>query len=140
MKEDTSTATRSHRAGRASFAGRERRGRGSQNSNLGNGNALHSRYGKAVLRLLFFHFNAQRFQELQVLVADFELKIARRGRGDERRFLRIALARLADANGGLKHKENVIAAVLDSGNNFGDGIRVSQRFVDRLAKLLHKLL
>ena len=83
--------------------------------------------------------DAQRLQELQVLIADLEFGIAGE-RGDQGSLVSGFLAGLADADGGFEDQENVVAAFLDFGNDIGDLLGVGQRFVDRLAQLLHQLL
>src|ERR1017187_6013602 len=69
--------------------------------------------------LLFFNLNAQRLQEFEILVADLELRI-RRQRGDERGFIGRFFALLADADGSFEDQEDVVATLLDAGDNFRD--------------------
>src|SRR5579863_5233946 len=93
---------------------------------------------RALCRVLL-DFDAQGLEELQVLIADFEFGIAAEG-GDQGSFVGGFVAGLADADGGFEHQKNVVAAVLDTGDDFGNLVGVGQRLVDRFAKFLHELL
>ena len=92
------------------------------------------------LFFVFFVFNldAQGFQKLQVLVADLEFRVGTEG-GDKRSLIGRVFALLADANGGLKYKENVVAAFFNAGNDFGDLFGVGKRFVDGFPEFFHEL-
>jgi hypothetical protein len=87
----------------------------------------------------FFDLDAERFQELQILVADFEFWI-RGKRGNQGSLVRGLFALLAHSDGGFKNEEDVISAVFDPGNNLGNLLGVRQGFVDRIAEFFHQLL
>jgi hypothetical protein len=88
----------------------------------------------ATLRGVVLNLDAQRLEELEVLIADLELR-----RHQRRLFARL-LARLADSDRGFQHQKDIVTAFFDSGNDVGDGLGISQRLIDRLAQFLHQLL
>jgi hypothetical protein len=87
---------------------------------------------------LFFDLDAERFQELQILIADFELGIGGQS-GDEGSFVGGFFALLADADGGFENQENIVTALFDAGDNFGDLFGIGERLVDGFAEFLHEL-
>src|ERR1700683_2026764 len=91
------------------------------------------------LRGVFFDLDAQRFEELQVLIADFEFWIGAEG-GDERGLVGGFVARLADADGGFEHQKNIVTAFFDAGDDFGNLVGVGQRLIDGFPKFFHQLL
>jgi len=100
--------------------------------------------GKSEKRLLFlffvvFNLDAERFEEFQILIADFEVGIGAE-RGDKRGLVGSVFALFADADGGFENQENVIAAFLDAGHDFGDRFGIGQRLVDRFSEFFHELL
>jgi hypothetical protein len=86
----------------------------------------------------FFDLDAEGFEELEVLVADFEFGVGGEG-GDERSLVGGFLALLADADGGFEDQEDVVTAFLDAGDDFGDLFGIGERLVDSLAEFLHEL-
>ena len=83
--------------------------------------------------------DAQRLQELYILIIDFEL-----GFGAERTyqgtFVGSLLALLAEADRGFENQENIVTTILDSGDHVGDLVGFGQRLVDRLSQLFHQFL
>jgi hypothetical protein len=96
-------------------------------------------YISIVFLFFFFDFDAEGFEEFEILVADFEFGVGGEG-GDEGSLVRGFFALLADADGGFEDQENVIAAVFDAGDDFGDLFGLGERLVDGFAELLHELL
>ena len=90
--------------------------------------------------LLFFLFDsdAEGFQELHVLIADFEFGIGRQS-GNEGSLVGGFFALLADADGSFENQENVVATLLDAGDDFGDLFGIGERLVDGFAEFLHEL-
>jgi len=73
---------------------------------------------------LFLDLDPQRFQELQILVVDLKFRIGRE-RSDEGSLVGGFFALLAHADGGFEDQKNIVAAFLDSGDDFSDlfGVR-----------------
>jgi len=96
----------------------------------------------AVSASLFFFFfldlDAEGLQELEILVADFEFGVGGES-SDEGSLVGGFLALLADADGGFEDQENVVAALFDAGDDFGDLFGIGERLVDGLAEFLHEL-
>jgi len=91
-----------------------------------------------LLFFFFFDFDAERFQELEILVADFEFGVGGES-GDEGSFVGGFFALLAYADGGFEDEEDVVTAFFDAGDDFGDLFGVGERFVDGFAEFLHEL-
>lgn len=87
-----------------------------------------------VLRGVVLNLDAQRLEELQILIADLEFS------GHQRRLFAGLLTRLADPDRGFQHQKDIVSALFDSGNDIGNGLGISQRLIDRLAQFLHQLL
>ena len=87
---------------------------------------------------VFVDFNAQRLQELQILIIDFEGGIGSE-RGYEGGLVVRFLALLADADGSFEDQEDVVAALFDARHDLGNGIGIGQRLVDRFAQFFHQL-
>ena len=66
--------------------------------------------------LFFLDFDAERLQELQILVVDLEFGIRRQG-GNQRSLVWRFLALLADPDGGFEDQEDVVSTFLDAGDN-----------------------
>ena len=95
-------------------------------------------------RLLdFFLFlpdlDAEGFEEFYVLIVDFEFGVGAEG-GDEGSLVSPGHALFADADGGFEDEEDVVAAFLDAGDDFGDLFGLGQRFIDGFAQVFHELL
>src|SRR5229473_2770809 len=86
----------------------------------------------------FFDLDPERLQELEIRVVDFEFGVGGK-RGDERGFVRRFFALLADADGGFEDQENIVAALLDAGDDLGNLLGIRERFVDGFAEFLHEL-
>jgi len=85
--------------------------------------------------------DAERFEKLQILIADFELGIgAERACGDQGGVVGRVFALLADADGCFENEEDVVAAFLDARYDFRDRFGIGQRLVDRFAEFFHELL
>src|ERR1700675_5159205 len=80
---------------------------------------LASLRGHALLVVCVVDLDAQRLEKLQILIADLEFSIRAEG-GDQGSLVGGVFALLADADGGFENEENVVAAFLDPGNDFGD--------------------
>lgn len=94
----------------------------------------------ATLVVVFFvNLDAEGLEKLQILIADLELGIGAEG-GDQGSLVGGVFALLADADGGFENEENVVAAFLDTGNDFGDRFGVGQRLIDRFSEFFHELL
>ena|SRR5580765_3563264 len=89
--------------------------------------------------LCFLDFDAKRFQELQVLVADLELGVSAES-GDEGSLVAAGDTLFANPDGGFEDEKNIVAAFLDAGYDFGNLLRVGQRLIDGFAQFLHELL
>src|SRR5258708_32407464 len=82
-----------------------------------------------IVELLYFDLDAERFQELQILVVDFKFRV--RGKsGNERRFVGRLFSLLAHSDGGFEDQKNIVAAFFDAGDDFGDLLGIRERFVD----------
>jgi len=89
--------------------------------------------------LFFLNLDPQRFQEFQVLIADFKLWVGTE-RGDEGSLVAAGDALLADPDGGFEDEENIVAAFLDSaGDDFGDLFGIGQRLVNWLRPVLSSI-
>ena len=55
------------------------------------------------------------------------------------RFVLAIFLALVEADGGFENQENIVPGSLDLPDGGGNAIGVGQRFVDRVAKLLHQL-
>src|SRR4029077_11225646 len=77
--------------------------------------------------------------KFQILIADLEFGVGAEG-GNQGSLVGGVLALLADANGGFENEENVVAAFLDAGNDFGDRFGIGQRLIDRFSEFFHELL
>ncbi len=86
--------------------------------------------------LFVLDFDAKLLQELEILVVDLELGVGGES-GDERSFVGRLFALLADTNGGFKDQKNVVAALFDARDYFGNLFRIGERFVDGFAEFLH---
>lgn len=95
----------------------------------------HSSFGARSLRGVVFDFDSEGLQELNVLIADLQLRVA--GQSSDHGTLIRLLAWAADANRRFEHQENVVAAIFDPGNHVSNLVRVGQRLVDGFAKFLH---
>jgi hypothetical protein len=82
--------------------------------------------------------DAERLEKFKILIADLELGIGAEGRY-QGSLVGGVFALLADADGGFENEENVVAAFLDTGNDFGDRFGVGQRLVDRFSEFFHEL-
>ena len=87
--------------------------------------------------LFFFDLDAERLQELEILIVDFKFRVGGKS-GNQRRFVGGLFSLLAYSDGGLKDEENVVAALFDARDDFGDLFGIRKRFVDGLAKFLHE--
>jgi len=92
----------------------------------------------SLLLFFFLDLDAEGLQELEILVADFEFGVGGES-SDEGSLVGGFLALLADADGGFEDQENVVAALFDAGDNFGDLFGIGERLVDGLAEFLHEL-
>ncbi len=92
----------------------------------------------ALFFFFFFDFDSEGFQELQILVADFELGVGGEG-GDKRSLVGGFLALLADADRSFEDQENIVSTFFDAGDNFGDLFGIGERLVDGFAEFLHEL-
>src|SRR6202521_3283755 len=95
--------------------------------------------GDALLVVSVVDLDAQRLEKLQILIADLEFSIRAEG-GDQGSLVGGVFALLADADGGFENEENVVAAFLDAGNDFGDRFGIGKRLVDRFSEFFHELL
>ena len=75
-----------------------------------------------LLRCVVFYLYAERFQELNVLIADLQFGIAGQG-GDHGALVRL-LTRAADADRGFEYQEDIVTTVFDPRNNIGDLVRI----------------
>jgi len=89
--------------------------------------------------MFFVDFDAQRFEEFQILITDLQLRIGGHS-GDERSLVWRLFALLAHADRRFQDQENVIATLFNAGHNFRNLLGVRQRFVNRVAELFHELL
>jgi hypothetical protein len=88
---------------------------------------------------VFVDLNAEGFEKFEVLIADFQLRIAGES-SDERSFVGGFFALFADPNGGFEDEEDVIAVIFDSGDHFGDLLGIGERLIDGITQFLHELL
>src|ERR1700732_1239744 len=86
------------------------------------------------LRRVVLNLDAERLEELQVLIVGLELS------SPQRRLFAGFLATLAYPDGGFQHQEDIVAALFDSRRDIGDGLGIRQGLVDRLTQFLHQLL
>jgi hypothetical protein len=86
----------------------------------------------------FFDFDAEGFQEFEILVADFKFGVGRES-GNQGSLVGRFFPLLADADGGFEDEENVVAAFFDAGDDFGNLFGIGKRLVDGLAEFLHEL-
>jgi hypothetical protein len=107
--------------------------------------ALSARFGttrfsnyQRLFFFFFFDFDAEGFQEFEILVVDFEFRIGGEG-SDEGSFVGGFFALLADADGGFEDQEDVVATLFNSRDDFGDLFGIGERLVDGLAEFLHEL-
>src|SRR5580700_1670080 len=94
--------------------------------------------GTAEALFFFFDSDAEGFQELHVLIADFEFGIGRES-GNQGSLVGGFFALLADADGGFENQEYVVSAFFDAGDDFGDLFGIGERLVDGFAEFLHEL-
>ena len=94
---------------------------------------------RILLFFFFFDLDAQRLEELQILIVNFEFRVGGES-GNERGFVGGFFALLANADGGFEYEKNIVAAFFNAGDNFGDLFGVRERFVDGFAEFLHELL
>lgn len=83
--------------------------------------------------------DSKRFQELEILIVDFQLGVAGQGR-NHGSLVRGFFARLADPDGSLQHEKDVVTAVLDPRYYLGDLLRIRQGFINRLTEFFHQVL
>ena len=95
----------------------------------------------AVLHGLFFFldFDTERFEELEILIVDFEFGIGGES-GDQGSLVGGFFALLAHADGGFEHQKNVVTAFFDAGDDFGDLFGIREGLVDGFAEFFHELL
>jgi hypothetical protein len=86
----------------------------------------------------FFDFDAKRFQELEIRVIDFEFGVSGES-GDEGSFVGGFFALLADTDGGFEDQENIVTALFDAGDDFGNLFGIGERFVNSFAEFFHEL-
>jgi hypothetical protein len=86
----------------------------------------------------FFDFDAEGFQEFEILVADFEFGVGGES-SDQGSLVGGFFALLADADGSFEDQKNVVAAFFDAGDDFGDLFGIGKRFVNGFAEFLHEL-
>src|SRR5438105_2679379 len=86
-----------------------------------------------------FDLDSQGLQELEILLADFEIRIAGQG-SDHRGFVAGFFAGTADANCGFEHQENIVTAIFDPGDDVRNLFRISKRLVDGFAQFFHQVL
>jgi len=90
------------------------------------------------LVFFFFDLDSKGLEKLQILIANLQLGIGAE-RGDQRSLVGSVFALLADPYRSFENEENVVAAFLDAGHDFGDRFGIGQRLVDRFAEFFHEL-
>jgi hypothetical protein len=112
--------------------------RGSGVAGAGRASVQPGQTGRLSLRgLFFFDLDAERLQELEILIVDFKFRVGGKS-GNQRCFVGGLFSLLAYSDGGLEDEENVVAALFDARDDFGDLFGIRERFVDGLAKFLHE--
>jgi hypothetical protein len=69
------------------------------------------------LFIFFVDLDAERFQKLQILIADLEFRIGRK-RSDKGCFVCGFIALLAHPDGSFKDQENIVSTFFDAGHDF----------------------
>ena len=99
--------------------------------------------GAGISTSLFFFFlfdlNAEGLEELEILIVDLEFGIGGES-GNKGSLVGSFFTLLADADGGFEDEKDVVTALFDAGDDFGDLFGVGKRLVDGLAEVLHELL
>src|ERR1019366_5741228 len=80
------------------------------------------------LVFFFFDLDSKGLEKLQILIANLQLGIGAE-RGDQRSLVGSVFALLADPYRSFENEENVVAAFLDAGHDFGDRFGIGQRLV-----------
>src|SRR5438270_2885705 len=102
--------------------------------------ACSSRPGWSQLCSSVFGADAERLQKFNVLLVQAEIRIALPLTFNERRPANWGLVFAAvEADSRLKHQKNVVPTLLDLADHITDLLAFAERFVDGVAKFLHKL-
>lgn len=93
---------------------------------------------RGLMLFFFFDLNAERFEELQVLIVDFEFRIGGKS-GNQGSLVGGFLTLFTHADGGFEDQENIIAALFNARDNLGDLFGIRERFVDGFAQFFHQV-
>ncbi|SRR6266496_5559833 len=94
---------------------------------------------RETLGRVVFDFDAEGFEEFNILLTDLEIRIAGQS-SDHRGLIACFLARAAYTNRSFEHQENVVTTILDPRYDIGNLLRIRQGLINCLAKFLHQVL
>ena len=104
---------------------------------FGNGGGQPTRLSAHGL-FFFLDFDTEGFEELEILIVDFEFGIGGES-GDEGSLVGGFLALLADADGGFQDQKDIVPALFNTRDDLGDLFGIGERFVDGFAEFLHQI-